>query len=352
MNEPEVTLTTPTVSILLPNLNNRDFLEERLRTIVEQTYADWELIVIDGYSDDGAWELIGEFAARDPRFRISQAPPKGVYAALNRAIQLARGEYVYLAMSDDTMTLDCLDRMVSALEAYPDCEVCHCCLQIIDETGNELEDWRQFESVRFYGERINRLHVRKAPLDGILHCALYMMYCSLTQLLLRRSIFQKVGLFPTSHGSIGDFEWNMRVGLACNILHVPETLATWRRHSTQATDAAFLHSANFHARLCEMITATLPMLALYEPALYKRIRLSRLLLPYRQRQCIIGMGEQQGWKQKITYLLRFMLISPRCSIDFILNRFQGKLRYLDNIAYIQQELERLNLDIEDYVELC
>ena len=349
------TSNTPETSESLsasPNLNNRRFLDERIQSVRGQTYANWELIIVDGYSDDGAWELIRECAAKDDRLHIYQAPRQGVYAALNRCVELADGEYIYIAMSDDWMTEDCLEKMVAALDRHPECDVCHSCLKIVDESGNEIEDWRQFESVLFYGDRINRMHIRNAPLDGILHCALYMMYCSLTQLLLRRSIFQKVGLFPTHRGSVGDFEWNMRVGLVCNILHLPENLATWRRHSTQATDARFLHSANFHALLCEMITVTLPILASYEPALYKKIRLRRLLLPYRQLQCIIGMGEQTGWWQKIAYLLRFMLISPHCSADFIFHRFMGNLQYLNKTLYIRQELQRLRLNIEDYVETC
>ena len=48
----------PVVSICLPNLNNRPYLEERLQTILAQTFSDWELIVYDNYSDDGAWELL------------------------------------------------------------------------------------------------------------------------------------------------------------------------------------------------------------------------------------------------------------------------------------------------------
>ena len=54
----------------MPNLNNFQFLAERFDSILNQTMDNWELIVVDGYSDDGAWELIQEYAARDDR--ISQ----------------------------------------------------------------------------------------------------------------------------------------------------------------------------------------------------------------------------------------------------------------------------------------
>ena len=71
-------------------------------------------------------EYIQELAARESRMRISQTPRKGVYAGFNDCIQLARGEYVYIATSDDTMSPDFLEKMVAALDRNRDCE-CHCC---------------------------------------------------------------------------------------------------------------------------------------------------------------------------------------------------------------------------------
>src|SRR5438477_9294469 len=104
----------PKVSICVPNLNTRPYLPERFETIFNQTFQDWELIVCDSYSDDGSWEYIQELAAREPRMRISQTPRKGVFAGFNDCIQLARGEHVYIATSDDTMSPDFLEEMVAA----------------------------------------------------------------------------------------------------------------------------------------------------------------------------------------------------------------------------------------------
>jgi hypothetical protein len=253
-------------------------------------------------------------------------------------------------MSDDTMVSDCLEKMVSALDDHPECDICHTCLIIIDEDGKEVDNWWQFESTRFYGELIHKMHIRKAPFDGMLHCALNMIYCSLTQLLIRRSVFEKVGLFPTNRGSVGDFEWNMRVGLVCNVLHLPETLATWRHHPEQATDSDFLRTAKYQAQLCEMIKTALPILQMYNPEFYKKINLHRLLLPYRQKQFVVGMGERQEWGQKILYLASFLLLSPRSVWDFLLRRLLKKPQIFYNTPYIRQELNRLGLSLEQDVQ--
>ena len=128
-------MSMPRVSICLPNLNNRSFLEERLATVYAQTFSDWELVVSDNYSEDGAWELFQAQALQEPRMAIAQAPRSGMYENWNNCVRQARGEFVYIATSDDTMAPDCLEKLLAALEAHPECDLAHCPLRAIDETG-------------------------------------------------------------------------------------------------------------------------------------------------------------------------------------------------------------------------
>lgn len=334
----------PKVSVLLPNLNYRKFLKERIRVILDQTLTDWELVIVDSYSDDGAWELIQEFAAQDSRIQITQAPREGIYAGLNRCIQLARGEYIYIATSDDTMSADCLEKMTRAMDAHPDCDICHTCLEVIDEQGNEVPNlWNDSLPVQFYGTLLAKPHIRVAPYDGILYCALQTVFISLTQLLIRRSVFKKVGLFRTDWNSASDFEWGMRATLVCNVLHIPETIATWRIHAEQATANVDFTSSTIWAQLCRMIKAALPILKQYHPEYYKKIRPQRLLLPYRRHQFWNELKECYGRMQKICFLVAFMRFSPRVVGEFLLARILGKQFNMDNLSFIREELQRLGI---------
>ena len=127
----------PLVSICLPSLNTRPFLEERIASILGQTFGDWELVVSDSCSDDGSWELFQALARDVPRCRIDQAP-RGLYPSWNHCLRQARGRYVYVATSDDVMALDCIGKMVAALEAHPECDLAHCPLRITDGEGRDL----------------------------------------------------------------------------------------------------------------------------------------------------------------------------------------------------------------------
>src|SRR6267142_6232334 len=121
------------VSICLPNLNCLRFLHERFTTILGQTFQDWELFVYDSLSDDGAWDLIQDWGSREKRLRAMQGPREGPYPAWNECLRQTKGEFVYIATSDDTMAPDCLEKMVSALDQHPECDLAHCPLVIIDE---------------------------------------------------------------------------------------------------------------------------------------------------------------------------------------------------------------------------
>ena len=78
----------PIVSICMPHLNSRPFTEERIDTILEQTFHNWQLIVVDSNSDDGSLEILTKYAVVEPRIQISYAPRDGIYSNLNRALEL------------------------------------------------------------------------------------------------------------------------------------------------------------------------------------------------------------------------------------------------------------------------
>jgi glycosyltransferase involved in cell wall biosynthesis len=245
----------PLVSIVVPNLNYLSFLKDRIASILAQTYTHWECIVIDGQSTDGSWAFFQKTAERDSRFRIYQEPPNGIYDAWNKGIERAQGDYVYIATSDDTMMPDFLEKMLMALQACPTAGIAHCCLTLIDENGDTLPtgQWNQWKKIRFFGDWINRYHIRRFPHDALLHSVFTTVYSSVTQLLIRKSLFDKVGLFENGFGPISDFEWGLNASLNTDTVHVPLYLATWRCHKDQATDNEYKNRSSYFDQLLTMI---------------------------------------------------------------------------------------------------
>lgn len=249
-------MKAPLVSVCLPNLNTLPYLPERIESILGQTTSDWELIVSDNDSEDGAWEFFEDLARRDTRVSIAQAPRQGMYANWNTCIDRARGEFVYIATSDDGMAPDCLEKLAAALERHGDCDVAHCPLVVVDEIGAPLASHRAMGDALFKRSApalVDQPHVRRAPYDGLLCLLREHVYYSITETLIRRSLFSRIGRFESRWGSVSDFHWHMRVGLTANTVHVPDTWATWRIHPHQATAFAIADKAEYHAKLEDMI---------------------------------------------------------------------------------------------------
>lgn len=131
------------------------------------------------------------------------------------------------------MRHDAIEKMVSALEAHPDCDVCDSPVMQIDEDGAEIKfgDKRYLDPCGHLVQPLESVHIRRAPYDFIQHCGAQNVYLSLTQILVRKSLYDKVGRFPVDLGFSADFLWGMRVGAVANVIYIPEKLGTFRTHS-------------------------------------------------------------------------------------------------------------------------
>lgn len=242
-------MSSPTISILLPCLNARPFLEPRIESLIRQTYSNWEAIVLDSGSTDGSWEFFQSIAANDFRFQLHQVPREGVYAALNQGMRIATGEFLHFAPCDDTMAPEFLASMLDAFSKCPGVDLAACDALFINQNGDKLssEDLKEHlspgsirtllrsDTVRTAvpGEEKQKMNYRPAPHDCVLHYTGRSVYYSLTQLLIRTVAAKKIGLFETNVGSVADFGWLLRLTNLTGTVHLPQKLAGWRFHGEQ-----------------------------------------------------------------------------------------------------------------------
>lgn len=101
------------ISVIVPVYNVRFCLEECLESILGQSYADLEIILIDDGSTDGSGAVCDAYAARDERIRVIHQPNRGLSAARNAGLEIARGEYISFVDSDDYLLPDALETLLS-----------------------------------------------------------------------------------------------------------------------------------------------------------------------------------------------------------------------------------------------
>ncbi len=135
-------MSSPIVSIVVPNYNHARFLRERLQSILAQTFQDFEIILLDDASSDDSVAILQQFAA-DPKvscFVANEVNSGNPCAQWLKGVGLARGRYVWLAESDDAAEPEFLDTVVARLEADAASVVAYTNSRWIDEHGARVPD--------------------------------------------------------------------------------------------------------------------------------------------------------------------------------------------------------------------
>lgn len=106
----------PKVSVLMPCLNVRAFIQPCMASVVQQTLADLEILVIDAGSTDGTLEVVEKYAREDPRVRVLHSPVKSYGYQMNLGIREADGEYIGIIETDDYIEPDAMEQLYRAIQ--------------------------------------------------------------------------------------------------------------------------------------------------------------------------------------------------------------------------------------------
>ncbi|MGD0751132.1 MAG: glycosyltransferase [Anaerolineales bacterium] len=129
----------PLVSVILPVYNSEKYLHEAVASILGQTLTDFELIAIDDGSTDESATILESFQKNDPRVifeRYSQN--RGVVAALNTGLALARGKYIARMDADDVSLPERFEKQVAFLEKHPDIDILGTAMLLVNERGRKI----------------------------------------------------------------------------------------------------------------------------------------------------------------------------------------------------------------------
>ena len=127
----------PSVSVVLAVRNERKRVRAAIQSVLDQTFDDFELIVVDDCSTDGTWDVICSFS--DPRVvRMRNERRLGIAGATNRALTVAKGKYIAIMDGDDVALPERLQRQVDFLERNPNVDILGTGAVYVDAHGREL----------------------------------------------------------------------------------------------------------------------------------------------------------------------------------------------------------------------
>lgn len=223
----------PRVSIILPNYNYARYLKERVRSILNQTFSDFELIYLDDASKDESNLIIEEFG-RDPRVQIHKFTENSgkVYQRWNDGAEKATGEWLWFAGADDTAHPHFLERLLKMADQHPTAVILHCRMGTMDSEGRIV-------AVKWHADPDFMQHMESDYFSTGLEEAVRLtggcFLSSASSMLLRRDVFESAGRFDTRLWSAADWDLYSTMLKEGDIAFRAEPLVFYRAHPNTVT---------------------------------------------------------------------------------------------------------------------
>jgi glycosyltransferase involved in cell wall biosynthesis len=206
---------TPAVTVLMPVLDpDPGYLRQAVASVVGQTFADWEFVIVEDPGPRSAAEVVAEFG--DPRIRLIRNDAKTGFAAqLNRGLEEARADLVARMDADDVSHPERLARQLAYLRGHPDVAVVGSAIEVIDPDGKPL-------GARDYPTDHAAIVSALRRYNAIAHPAVTFRKAAVTA---------AGGYRPTAHAGVEDYElWCRLAAAGARFANLPDALLRYRIH--------------------------------------------------------------------------------------------------------------------------
>ena len=235
-------MSAPKVSVLLPVFNADRYLRLAIDSILAQTFTDFELIIINDGSTDGSRQILESYV--DPRIQLIHQANAGLPISLNRAIKLARGQYLARQDADDVSLPSRLSEQVHFLDAHPHCALLGTAAQIIEE------------------DTLSQRTLSHPTDNGEIQIKLLFYNCFVhSSVMLRKTALDQSGLYPEDPNKFPpeDYDLWLRIAQHGNVNNLQKVLLHYRElpHSISRTKLELMQARarlmSLH-RLQELVT--------------------------------------------------------------------------------------------------
>jgi len=207
-------VSMPAVSVLMPVYNASRYLPDAVTSILEQTFTDFEFVIVDDGSTDGSSAILDRFAARDSRIRILRRPNTGIVGALNDGLALCKADLIARMDADDIAMPQRLGLQVDYLREHPDCLLVGSRVLLIDPDGSPIREWIE----ELTHEQIDHGHLHRGW--PVVH----------PTVMMRREAVQRVGGYREQYKTLEDLDLFLRLAEVGRLANLPDVLLKYRQH--------------------------------------------------------------------------------------------------------------------------
>jgi glycosyltransferase involved in cell wall biosynthesis len=230
----------PKVSIILSTYNHGSFVGKAIQSILEQTFKDFELIVIDDASKDGTVKVLK--LINDPRVKVFYNTKNlGVNVNRNKYIQMSTGEYIAIMNADDEWLPSKLEKQVKFLDVNPGIGAVFTQARIIDNNGNDFDD----KEHKYYQAFKEPNRTRYEWLNLMFFAGNNLCHPSV---LMRKKCHEDIGYYDLRLGQMVDYDLWIRLCLQYEIHVLPDELVRFRILSDESNISGNRPDANKRVR--------------------------------------------------------------------------------------------------------
>ena len=201
----------PEISVVLPVYNGEKYLKQAVDSILNQTFKDWELIIIDDCSTDNTLELAMEYQNYDERIKVfHNEKNRKLPGSLNKGFEFAKGNFLTWTSDDNIYELDAFDTMYQFIKNN-NCGLVYCDMSIIDENNTIIGYQKKEKNSLYFNNCIGA-------------CFLY-----------SKEVLKEVGTYNENLFLVEDYEYWLRISEKYNIKRIPRVLYKYRIHSKSLT---------------------------------------------------------------------------------------------------------------------
>lgn len=243
----------PLVSIIVPNYNHAPFLPQRLESIFGQTFDDFEVILLDDASTDGSAELLNTYA-KHPKvshFIVNEQNSGSPFKQWRKGIELAKGEYIWIAETDDFAHPEFLSRSTTVLKQNPKASLVYTDSLIVDGNGKEHGLWGNSKNTSFKTKRWSADYYAGGS-NEILNYLLYKTTINnASAMLFRKDNFtDEIRNKMVQYKNVGDLFSYIAVLLQGDVAYLAQPLNYYRVHNENTTKknqkSGVLYSERIH----------------------------------------------------------------------------------------------------------
>ena len=215
----------PFITVFTPNYNKSKYISDTIESILNQTYTNYEYIIIDDCSTDNSWEIIKNYAKKDNRIKaFKNKQCLKIVKTRNRGFKISSPNSKYFAIidSDDVALLTRLVKQVDFLENNPDYGLIGSNIYVINENSIQI-GYRKFPS---RDEKIKKTILRANP------------FCQ-SSVLLRKEVIEELGYYDEEWEVCQDYDYWLRVGIKWKLANLNDFLIKYRISNSQVINIFF-----------------------------------------------------------------------------------------------------------------